>query len=472
MRMRLGLIGLAGVGLFVWKVASPLAPAHRVPPGGEVLMVLMTKDCFLPPARGDGPVDKPAVFNQRLTCVQTSQKDVTDWLDLEKVDYERLPLVNGLLIWARPGDRDQVCHNRDCFVATSGPILYPPDRVARNTNRPPVRPTPPRLILPAGMALDQAKAVSIGFSDTGFDLKPETLASHYRVVQPSAGNPHTYNWFDAFEDCLEPCDQDATAHGTSVVGEAMVSLPEGVPVSFFGCRETQSYKADDKFFVRCLDFLWSPFDKPGKTGIRRPELGADVINVSGGCYPEKSQTCRICVQRMLDTFAASNVLVVTAAGDTDKGGKYISSLPALDPRAVTVGGTQGFGSLYDHSPIGDSSRCKPDVVANAISLSVPSRSGSGWADKEGNSYTSPQVAAAAATVWALYGWGGGSRSSSSMATLIRNSATAIPDTSNLCPGSDLTVPNRLFGHGSVTVEGVQKRAVPSPVPTPGPTPGP
>jgi len=455
---------LAGTSFLSLLAMTPPPPSHTLPPGGELLLLLMNDPCRLSPA--PGALDRVVLFREREACAERTQHDLRDSLRSKHLEFESVPLANAVFVWAGPGDRATICQGKNCRVATKGKFHYPRER-QYVTNLPPVRPTPPPLNL-GGINASTLKPITIGFSDTGFAWQHADL-KRYRGVQQPSGDPHAFNWLDAFGMCAAPCDENTDGHGTGVAGEAMLSLPTDVPVNFIGCRDTLTGDDDDTYFVTCLDFLWAPFDANGN---RSPALGADVVNVSGGCYPLTSTTCSVAVKNELDTLATSGVLVVASAGDIDKSGNSISSLPALNPPAIAVGGTTLEGGWYPHSPLGPpTGLCKPDVVALAMGLTVPSKSGSGYAWKEGTSYASPQVAAAAATVWAIQGGRsiGPINGAVLMAKLLRDSATGIEDRKNPCESAGRKfVPNRVFGFGSVTVGGAVKAANPTPTPTPTP----
>jgi hypothetical protein len=242
------------------------------------------------------------------------------------------------------------------------------------------------------------------------------------------------------------------------VGEALLSLPPGAAVTFFGCRDTKNLVGQDTDFVKCLDFLWAPPDAHGNADS---SLGASVVNVSGGCDPAISQTCSEGVKRSLDTLTNFGTVVVAAAGrgsdDTP-----ITALPALDAAVLAVGGTNDSNDRYQSSPIGPDGTCKPDVVARATGIEVPTNQGSDFLRTEGTSFASPQVAAAVATVLSEHRDWIGRREK--LSDLIRQSANHLKEARSCSGKPDILVPNRVFGFGSVSVQAARDaaRGIPPP----------
>jgi subtilisin family serine protease len=425
----------------------------------DTYFILMSDPCpVTPPPNRETKPNRRLVFRDRMKCVERTQDKLRTWLRQNHIAVIRsLPIANALIVDANASFRDQICHVSkpwQCKVATTGLFLHP--KVPHT-----VIPTPVRTPLPVEWSPTHT-TVSVGFSDTGFNGDHPSLKDRYRGTRVPQSDP-ALNWLDAAgvaagPACDKPCDEEG--HGSGVVGEAMLDLPPGVPVVYFGCRDTKGIVGTDQDFVTCLNFLWAPADKRGDL---HPEAGADVVNVSGGCDPAGSDVCAESVKRSLDTLIGAGAVVVASAGKLTESDGIITALPAIHTSVIAVGGTNDMGDRYPSSPVGSQDGCKPDVVARATGIEVPGNVGSAYQSTEGTSFASPQVAAAVAAVLADHLTWVGKREFTTNVILHSASPLEIAAPCTTTP-PDKQVPNRVYGFGSVTVAGARAVANGSPPP--------
>jgi subtilisin family serine protease len=231
-----------------------------------------------------------------------------------------------------------------------------------------------------------AASITIAVVDTGADVTAPDIA---------AKSPVTYN-------AVTGSDQvsDVTGHGTFVASVAGGSVAAGGVLRGFG--------GDAKLMIVEANRGTDVFDDVDEAAgvVWAVDHGAQIVNLSiGGA--QTSQVERDAIQYA----AAHHVLVVAAAGNTGQGGN-VPSYPAalVGAHGIAVASSTAVGKRASFSTAaGYVSLAAPGVrVLGATTADAPSsavrRAGVAsdgvYAYGTGTSYSAPQVAGAAALVWA------------------------------------------------------------------------
>jgi subtilisin family serine protease len=238
-----------------------------------------------------------------------------------------------------------------------------------------------------GNVLRAAENITIAVVDTGADLTAPAIA---------AKDPITYNAVTN-----TPTVSDSTGHGTFVASVAGGSDIVG--------SELRGFAGDAKLMIVQANADANTFDDVDEAAgiVWAVDHGANIINLSiGGA--DTSQVEKDAV----DYAVAHNVLLVAAAGNTGTSGNVLSYPAALvGSDGLAVAATTSRGTRAPFSTVASYvSIAAPGVhVLGATTAAasradypratLPSAQGS-YAFGTGTSYASPQVAGAAALVWA------------------------------------------------------------------------
>jgi subtilisin family serine protease len=237
-------------------------------------------------------------------------------------------------------------------------------------------------------ALDQAAGVTIAVVDTGADLSAPTIA---------AKHPITYNVVG--QSALV---QDTVGHGTFVASLAAGALTGPAGLSGFGgaarLMVVQANKSGAGF---------SDIDEANAI-IWAVDHGAKIINLSLGGPRTSIVECHA-----IDYAVAHDVLLVAAAGNAaEQGNPVIYPAALIGRRGLVVGAAGADGKRASFSTTGS----YVDVLAPGVNVLGALASGGvpaglfspvatpGWTGSygvgSGTSYAAPEVAGAAALVWA------------------------------------------------------------------------
>jgi serine protease len=231
-----------------------------------------------------------------------------------------------------------------------------------------------------------AASITIAVVDTGADLSAPEIA---------AKSPTTYNAVTGNDQV-----SDDTGHGTFVASVAAGSVTTGGGLRGFG--------GDAKLMIVQANRSSDVFDDVDEAAgiVWAVDHGARIVNLSiGGAETSK-------VERDAVRYAvAHRVLLVAAAGNTGEGGNVPSYPGALvGVHGIAVASSTATGTRASFSTAGRYvSLAAPGVrVLGATTAGAPTSSfpradvasGGLYAYGTGTSYSAPQVAGAAALVWA------------------------------------------------------------------------
>jgi subtilisin family serine protease len=231
-----------------------------------------------------------------------------------------------------------------------------------------------------------ASSITIAIVDTGADVTAPALA---------AKSPVTYNAVTGTDSV-----SDATGHGTFVASVAGGAVENGSVLQGFG--------GDAQLLIVQANRDANVFDDVDEAAgiVWAVDHGARIVNLSIG----GAQTSRV-EQDAIKYAISHGVLVVAAAGNTGQGGN-VKSYPAalVGAHGLAVGSTTTAGKRASFSTAARYvSLAAPGVrvlgatVASASSSEFPRASLASdglYAYGTGTSYSAPQVAGAAALVWA------------------------------------------------------------------------
>jgi subtilisin family serine protease len=234
--------------------------------------------------------------------------------------------------------------------------------------------------------LHAAARITIAVVDTGADLKAPDIA---------AKSPTTFNAVTGRRSV-----SDVTGHGTFVASVAAGSVAGGGVLRGFG--------GDAKLMIVQANRGANEFDDVDEAAgiVWAVDHGAKIVNLSiGGAQTSKAERNAI-------RYAVSHgVLVVAAAGNTGEGGN-VRSYPAalVGPRGLAVASSTVAGKRAPFSTVARYvSLAAPGVRVLGATTAAASTSeypraaiasAALYAYGTGTSYSAPQVAGAAALVWA------------------------------------------------------------------------
>ena len=232
-----------------------------------------------------------------------------------------------------------------------------------------------------------ATGITIAVVDTGADLTAPSLA---------AKAPITYNAITGSNTV-----SDATGHGTFVASLAAGSVTSGFVLNGFG--------GDAKLMIVQANRNTNTFDDVDEAAgiVWAVDNGAKIINLSIG----GGGTSRV-EHDAIDYAISHGVLLVAAAGNSGQSGN-VPSYPAalVGTHGLAVGATTTTGKRAPFSTAGPYvSLAAPGVRVLGATTGVASTSAypratlagqvETYAYATGTSYSAPQVAGAAALVWA------------------------------------------------------------------------
>jgi subtilisin family serine protease len=397
-----------------------------------------------------------------------------------KVDRAAKAGAIGVLIGlTAPGDAESFSYGGgDTFVPTLVIVKSTADLIKANLAAPvnvtlpaapPIEPNVAKVRAPEVWAMGfTGQGIVVGVADTGLTWDHPALKPHYRGFD-GVSVSHDYNWHDAVHDAASgnmcgsdspsPCDDDtdASGHGTATSGlivgdegDSKIGVAPGA--TLIACRNMDAGEGTPARYAECFEFFLAPTDRNGQTP--RPDLGADVINNSWGCYVEEGCTDPNILKAVVENTRAAGVFVVASAGNDGPGCGSVTDPPALYEATFSVGAITLDDAISEFSSRGPvtrdgSGRLKPDVVAPGFLVRTSVRP-SGYQLFSGTSAASPHVAGAVALLWSAVPSLRGHPSES--AALLRHTATPLTSPENCGPFPGSAVPNAVFGWGRIDIE--------------------
>lgn len=432
------------------------------------------------------------VFEALRAQAEISQRPLVERLRRSGTRHRAFYLVNMVEVHADRSLADELAGRDDVsFLAANLPAaLARQPRVEEAqplapASAPSVEPNISKIGAPVVWARGfTGQGVVVGVADTGFTWDHPALKPHYRGFD-GVSVSHDYNWHDAVHeagsenrcgsDSPSPCDDEdhAPGHGTAMSGFLVGDDGGGSKIGvapgarLIGCRNMDQGDGTPSRYTECFEFFLAPTDLSGQNP--RPDLGADVINNSWGCFV--SEGCRDpnILKAVVENTRAAGIFVVAAAGnDGQRGCGSVIDPPAIYEAAISVGATTLGDEILGYSSRGPvtvdgSGRLKPDLVAPGGGRTAVR---TGYGSIGGTSAAAPHVAGAVALVWSAAPWLAGHVPETE--ALLRSTAVHLTSDQSCggIPGS--SVPNPVFGWGRVDVAAAVSVALLSGPPPPAP----
>jgi subtilisin family serine protease len=401
----------------------------------------------------------------RATAKQ-SQLSLQQFLRSHNITFQSFFLVNGLLITdGTPELMHLIAAREDVLRLEGNPLikLEAPLNVTEAYGSNPNAIEPGLTFIGAPNVWGEGfegQGVVIAGMDTGIAWDVPALKTKYRGFNVQSGQvDHSYSWHDAVHsgggrcgfNTLAPCDDNA--HGTHTVGTVLGSdganaIGVAPQAKFIGCRNMNAGLGSPATYLECMEWALAPYP-PGST----PDQGSvehapDITTNSWGC-PSSEGCSPTTLHQAVEATRAAGILMVAAAGNSGSGCSTVSDTPSFEANVYTVGAvSSSSGTLASFSSRGPApdGRVKPEISAPGVGVRscVP---GGGYQSMSGTSMACPHVAGAVALLW------------SSMPSL-RNRLTETTDllnsaakaVSSIACSSSESVPNNLYGFGTLSID--------------------
>jgi subtilisin family serine protease len=314
----------------------------------------------------------------------------------------------------------------------------------------------------------RGQGVVIGGQDTGYDWQHEALKSKYRGWNGTTAD-HNYNWHDAIHDydpkhqtqnnpcgleVTEPCDDGN--HGTHTMG-TMVGETDDLKIgvapdaTWMGCRNMERGWGTPQTYLECFQWFLAPTDLNNENPD--PSKAPHVINNSWGC-PD-IEGCNPnnfdLMEAAINNLKTAGVVVVVSAGNSGSNCGTVNTPAAIFENSFSIGALAQNDTIAGFSSRGlvtldSSNRMKPNVAAPGVNVksSIP---GNNYANFSGTSMAGPHVVGLVALLISADPTLAGDVER--IETLIEQ--TAIPRTSaqNCGTASGSSIPNTVYGFGTV-----------------------
>ncbi|MFI6238962.1 S8 family serine peptidase [Micromonospora sp. NPDC050795] len=395
---------VAAVVLLVAFGAVDLGPGQPGLYGERLFVVLRTQaDLNGLPAAAPGRAGRDAraaeVYRRLVTTAEQSQGYLLRGLNRLRLDPVSYYLVNAVEVDGGPAVRAWLARRPEVARVLVSQRLRPlpaPAGQSRGTLPKPTGPEWNIRQIGADRVWSQLRVtgagIVVGSSDSGVDGGHPALRAGFRGGDDS--------WFDPWDDTRSPTDKGG--HGTHTVGSAVGRDGIGVApdAQWVGCVNLDRNLGSPARYLDCLQFMMAPFPAGGDPFTDgRPERAPQVLTNSWGCPPIEG-----CDQRVLRpataALDAAGIFVVVAAGNTGPWCASIDDPPAPYPDVLTVGAVDAQRRVAEFSSRGPvpGGSGKPDVLAPGVGV-VSAMPGGTYAELDGTSMATPQVAGVVALMW-------------------------------------------------------------------------
>ncbi|PZQ19591.1 MAG: peptidase S8 [Rhodanobacter denitrificans] len=402
----------------------------------------------------------------RATAAE-SQRELTGWLDAQRIDYEAFWVANAVHVRADRATLEAIAARADVAgIEADRPMRSVPAQTpavapggARGIEWGVERVRAP-LAWAAGI---RGAGVVVAGADTGYQWDHPALIAAYRGWNGSSA-VHDHHWYDGVRTLIGsgsgpcgaaspvPCDDHG--HGTHTMGTMLGddgganAIGVAPDARWIACRNMDRGIGRPSTYIGCTQWFLAPTDLDG--GDPQSDLAPDIVNNSWGCPPSEDCVALDVLLESVENAVRGGLFFVVAAGNSGPACQTIDAPPAIYAASFVVGGSNEAGRMYGGSsrgPIPGLAEIKPDVIAPAESVrsSVPDDD---YTWMTGTSMAAPHVAGTAALMIsvnpALRG------RPERIAAILRETAVPLTTTAQVCGGVAADVfPNPVQGHGQI-----------------------
>ncbi|MEM7133248.1 MAG: S8 family serine peptidase [Chloroflexota bacterium] len=375
---------------------------------GDSLFVVMTRQADVSQAATMSDYDdrRRYVYDTLVNHANESQADLRSSLEQLNVEYTPYYLVNALEV--RGGLLMRLWLNRRADVdrIMPSPALRPLFQAQESAQGTQPAPAGPEWNL-TNLGADRVWAdfdirgagIVIGQSDSGVQFDHAEVIDSYR----GRSGDHDYNWFDPWNQSLEP--SDVSGHGTHTLGSIVGNLVGVAPdAEWIGCANLHRNLGNPGFYLDCMQFMLAPFPIGGDPLLDGdPNRSAHVLNNSWGC-PQDFEGCDPeSLRPGVAALRAAGIFVVASAGNSGPDCSTITDSIAIYDEVFSVGAVDVVNDLAPFSSTGPvtvdgSERMKPDIVAPGVDVLSAYPNGT-YEVASGTSMAGPHVAGVVALLW-------------------------------------------------------------------------
>ena len=415
------------------------------------------------------------VFESLREVVESSQKDLVDFLDRNRVHHQPLFIINAIRAEATKEIILSLAQRPDVAKILHEPLIHYPEPVENYVSDPGARSVAEwgieRINADDVWAMGfKGQGVVVGGEDTGYEWNHPALILQYRGYDVHTDSvDHNYNWHDAIHslsslsadsvnpcglDVLVPCDD--SGHGTHTMG-TMVGLdgenqigvaPEA---QWCGCRNMEQGWGTPFTYLECFQWFLAPTDLNNENPD--PAKAPHVINNSWSCPVIEGcdSSNWLVLNQAINILRLAGIVVVVSAGNNGPGCATIFNPPGMFEESFSVGATAMNDTIANFSSRGpvqvDSSyRLKPNVSAPGVGIRSAALGGK-YRTSSGTSMAGPHVAGLVALMISANPDLAGQVET--IETIIEQ--TAVPKTTDqdcgFVPGS--SIPNNTYGYGRI-----------------------
>nr|WP_306238578.1 S8 family serine peptidase [Ornithinimicrobium sp. HY1745] len=341
-----------------------------------------------------------AVYAALTDAAETSQREVREQLDADKIDYDAFWATNAIRIESADADLVDVLVAEDEVEGIYATTTYDPPVIEESPARQPAGLEWGVQDIKAPQVWDEFGATGDGIVvasiDTGVQFDHPALVNSYRGNNGDGTFTHDYNWFDAANSSPEE-PADADGHGTHTMGtmigddggENQIGVAPGARwISANGCCPS------DQALISSGQWMLAPTRIDGSDPD--PGMRPHIINNSWSSSQPSNDPF---MEDVIEAWDAAGIFSMWANGN-DGSACETSGSPGSRTITYSVGNytsEHAISSTSGRGP-GQDGEVKPNISApgTQVRSAYPDN---GYATASGTSMASPHAAGAVALLW-------------------------------------------------------------------------